>query len=73
MNTPPKKDSSLLQKAKNQIKITNIQKNSTYINTDLYILTYTLIGEYIENISKECELAKRFDALDFQNSLIPTQ
>ena len=74
MNAPRIKASDILQKAKNEIKITNLQKNFGYISTDSFnSMTYTLIKQYIENVSKECELAKILDVFDFHNSKIPSQ
>ena len=36
MNAPRIKASDILQKAKNEIKITNLQKNFAYISTDSF-------------------------------------
>ena len=74
MNAPPIKASDTLQKAKNEIKITNLQKNFAYISTDSFnSMIYTLIEQYIENVSKECELAKILDVFEFHSSKIRSQ
>ena len=73
MNAPRGKSSGTPQKVKKEKNNANIQKIFAFISTDLDDPSISLITEYIENISKECEFAKKLYSFDIHECPIWAQ